>query len=278
MLDATLNRTADSTAYVTEDLPPVKGDDGARPLSKKEFEARLREIGARCYHDKHPFHHLLHGGALNKGQLQAWALNRYYYQISIPIKDSALLSRMRSSPLRKIWIKRILDHDGMGEDDGGIMRWYRLTDGLDLSRAYVESTAGILPATRFAVDAYVRFVRERSLLEGVTSSLTELFAPQIHQERIAGMLANYDFISDDVMAYFKKRLNQATEDADFVLAYALEHATRREQQDAVCSALRFKTDVLWVMLDALYHAYITGFVPQGAFMPEDFNERPRNFE
>ena len=266
----------DTTVYVTDDLPVVPNDDGVRALSEQEFEARLRAIGARCYHDQHPFHHLLHEGALNKGQVQAWALNRYYYQISIPIKDSALLSRMRNRELRQVWLKRIMDHDGRAKEEGGIVRWYRLTDGLDLPRAYVRSTAGILPATRFAVDAYVRFVRERSLLEGITSSLTELFAPKIHQERIVGMLANYDFISDDVMAYFKKRLDQATEDADFVLAYALRHARSREQQEAVCAALRFKTDVLWVMLDALYHAYITGGIPLGAFKPEDFDERSRH--
>ena len=123
------------------------------------------------------------------------------------------------------------------------------------------------------MDAYVTFVKEKSLLEGVTSSLTELFAPKIHKERIVGMLENYDFINDVTMAYFKKRVDQATDDADFVLGYAIEHAKTREEQESVCEALKFKTDVLWVMQDALYHSYINGHVPPGSFVPEDFNDR-----
>ena len=241
--------------------------------SKSEFEAELRNIGKIRYHDNCRFHHLLHSGMLNKGQVQAWSINRYYYQINISIKDSALMSRIREPELRRKWIHRILDHDGRKNDEGGIERWYKLTDGLDLNREYVKSTDGILPATKFAVDAYVSFVKEKSILEGVTSSLTELFAPKIHKERISGMLENYNFINDETMAYFKKRVDQATDDADFVLNYALEHAKTREQQESVCNALKFKTDVLWVMQDALYQAYVYGSIPPGAFIPEDFNDR-----
>ena len=215
-------------------------------MTKKEFEAKLRKIGKEQYHDLHPFHKLLHGGKLNKGQVQAWSLNRYYYQCNIPIKDTALMSRMEDQELRKVWIRRVLDHDGESGDPGGLDRWFKLTDGLGLDREYVLSTKGILPGTRFAVDAYVNFVKEKSLIEGITSSLTELFAPSIHKERIAGMLENYSFINDDVMAYFKKRLTQATRDADYVLDYALENAKTREEQESVCDALRFKTDVLWL--------------------------------
>ena len=243
-------------------------------MTKKEFEAKLRKIGAEQYHDLHPFHKLLHGGKLNKGQVQAWSLNRYYYQCNIPIKDTALMSRMKDAELRRIWIRRVLDHDGDSKDSGGIERWFRLTDGLGLDREYVVSTKGILPGTRFAVDAYVNFVKEKTLLEGITSSLTELFAPSIHKERISGMLENYSFINDDVMAYFKKRLNQATKDADYVLAYALENVKTREEQESVCDALKFKTDVLWLQQDALYHAYVNGHIPPGSFKPEDFDERP----
>ena len=241
--------------------------------SKSEFESELRNIGKIRYHDNCRFHHLLHSGMLNKGQVQAWSINRYYYQINISIKDSALMSRIREPELRRKWIHRILDHDGRKNDEGGIERWYKLTDGLDLNREYVKSTDGILPATKFAVDAYVNFVKEKSILEGVTSSLTELFAPKIHKERISGMLENYNFINDETMAYFKKRVDQATDDADFVLNYALEHAKTREQQESVCNALKFKTDVLWVMQDALYQAYVYGSIPPGAFIPEDFNDR-----
>jgi pyrroloquinoline-quinone synthase len=232
------------------------------------MEARLRHIGASRYHSRHPFHAMLHGGRLTKGQVQAWALNRYYYQSSIPIKDAIVLSRFRDRRIRLEWRHRLDDHDGNG-GEGGIDRWLRLTDGLGLDRAYVESTGGILPATRFAVDAYVSFVRERSPLEAIASSLTELFAGAIHEERIAGMLANYEFISDDIMAYFRRRLDQAPRDAAFALAYVRANARTPEQREAVCQALIFKTEVLWVQLDALHHAYVCGHVPPGAFQPEE---------
>ena len=237
--------------------------------SADAMEARLREIGATRYHSLHPFHALLHGGKLTRGQVQAWALNRYYYQSSIPLKDAAVISRFRDRAVRLEWRHRLDDHDGGEGSEGGIDRWLKLTDGLGLDREYVESTAGILPATRFAVDAYVAFVRERSPLEAVASSLTELFAPKIHEERIAGMLANYDFVDDDIMAYFKRRLTQAPRDADFALHYVRDNAHTPEQRQAVCDALTFKTNVLWVQLDALHHAYVNGFVPPGAFVPED---------
>ena len=180
------------------------------------------------------------------------------------------MSRMKDPELRRIWRKRIIDHDGESADTGGIERWYKLTDGLGLDRAYVESTDGILSTTRFAVDAYVNFVKQRSLLEAITSSLTELFAPGIHKERISGMLENYDFINDDIMAYFKKRLTQAPDDAQYVLDYALENAKTRQEQEDVCNALTFKTQVLWSMLDALHFSYHDpGIIPPGAFEPKE---------
>jgi pyrroloquinoline-quinone synthase len=246
-------------------IAPLGGNDGLD--SADALEARLREIGATRYHSLHPFHTLLHSGKLNKGQVQAWALNRYYYQSSIPIKDAIVISRFRDRDVRLEWRHRLDDHDGGGAE-GGIDRWLKLTDGLGLDRAYVESTAGILAATRFAVDAYVTFVRDRTPLEAVASSLTELFAPDIHQQRIAGMLENYDFIHDDIMTYFRRRLDQAPRDAAFALRYVREQARTPEQRAAVCDALIFKTDVLWVQLDALYHAYVTGMIPPGAFIPE----------
>ena len=235
--------------------------------SADALETRLREIGAARYHNRHPFHKLLHGGQLSFGQIQAWALNRYYYQCSIPIKDAVVMSRFRDREVRREWLHRITDHDGETGTEGGIERWLRLTDFLGLDRDYVMSTEGILPATRFAVDAYVNFVRERTPLEAVASSLTELFAPGIHEERIAGLLANYSFFTDDVMAYFRKRLHQAPRDAGFALQFVREHARTPEERNAVCQALTFKTDVLWVQLDALQHAYVEGHVPPGAFVP-----------
>ena len=236
--------------------------------SSDALENALRHIGATRYHSLHPFHHLLHGGKLSRGQVQAWALNRYYYQSSIPIKDAIVVSRFRDPAIRREWRHRIEDHDGSEGEEGGIERWLRLTDGLGLNRAYVESTAGILPATRFAVDAYVQFVKERTPLEAIASSLTELFAPTLHEERISGMLAHYDFISDDIMAYFKRRLTQAPRDANFALDFVKREARTPEQREAVCQALIHKTNVLWVQLDALHHAYVGGFIPPGAFRPE----------
>lgn len=238
-------------------------------LSPDELEAKLRDIGARRYHNRHPFHALLHGGHCDKGQVQAWALNRYYYQAMIPIKDASLIARCDDPAIRREWRKRLEDHDGDGEQPGGTERWLMLTDALGLDRDYVISTRGILPGTRFAVDAYVRFVRERTLLEAIASSLTELFSPKIISERVAGMLAHYDFVSREALAYFDKRPPQAARDSDFALDYVKRHAVTPVQQQAVLEALHFKCDVLWAMLDALHFAYVEPrHVPPGAFRPE----------
>jgi len=244
-------------------------------LSRDEMEAALRKLGAERYHNLHQFHKLLHGGKLNKGQVQAWALNRYYYQVIIPVKDTALMSRMRDPDLRRIWIQRVIDHDGTKPGDGGTERWLKLTDGLGLNRELVKSTDALLPGTRFAVDCYVTYVKEHSVLEGMTSSLTELFAPSIHRERIAGMLKNYDFIHDDIMTYFKKRLDQAPRDVEHVLELALLWPESRAEQQGVIDSLIFKLDCLWAQQDALYEAYVEGHIPPGAFVPEDFDDRPR---
>ncbi len=239
------------------------------PLSREDLEARLRAIGAERYHDKHPFHKLLHGGQLGKGQVQAWVLNRYCYQCAIPRKDAALISRVHDVDLRREWRRRIVDHDGSA-GEGGIERWLVLAEGVGLDRDYVTSTAGALAATKFAVEAYVRFVRERPLLEAIASSLTELFAPDIHRERIAGLLEHYDFADDRTMSYFRKRLEEAPRDVQFGLGYVLREARTAEQQQGVIDALYFKCDVLWAQLDALYHAYVDpGHIPPGAFVPGD---------
>ncbi len=237
-------------------------------LSPDELEKQLRAIGASRYHILHPFHRLLHNGKLNKVQVQAWALNRFYYQAMIPIKDATILSRMEDPELRRIWRQRIVDHDGENAGDGGIERWLMLTDGLGFARDYVVSLQGLLPATRFAVDAYVHFVREKPLLEAIASSLTELFSPNIISERVSGMLANYDFISERTLAYFGKRLTQAPRDADFALAYVKENAHTAKDQALVLDALRFKCNVLWAQLDALHHAYVEpGPIAPGAWQP-----------
>ncbi|RAP39941.1 pyrroloquinoline quinone biosynthesis protein C [Rhodovulum viride] len=238
------------------------------PATRDAFEARLRRIGAERYHDLHPFHGLLHGGQCSPDQVRAWVINRYYYQSRIPMKDAAFLSRVEDPALRRTWRSRIEDHDGSDGNEGGIARWLRLASAVGLDPDYVASCAGVLPATRFAVDAYVRFVRERTLLEAVASSLTELFAPKIHAERIEGLLRNYEFADDSSLSYFRKRLTEAPKDVAFGLAWVLDHADTADRQDAAADALIFKTDVLWSQLDALHSAYVApARIPPGAWRP-----------
>ena len=239
-----------------------------RALSPDQLEVRLRQIGATRYHRLHPFHKLLHGGKCTKVQVQAWALNRYYYQAMIPVKDASLIARCPDPDIRREWRSRLIDHDGERMGEGGIARWLILTDGLQIDRDYVVSLRGLLPATRFAVDAYVHFVREKTLLEAIASSLTELFSPEIISERLEGMLNNYDFVSSQTLAYFSQRPPQAERDARFALDYVKANAVTPDAQESVLHALEFKCDVLWAMLDALYHAYVApGLIPPGAFAP-----------
>ena len=237
-------------------------------LTAAELEVRLREIGAARYHILHPFHRMLHTGQCNKGQVQAWALNRYYYQAMIPLKDASLIGRCEDQALRREWRKRLDDHDGDETRSGGIERWLKLTDGLGLDRTDVQSTRLLLPATRFAVQAYVHYVRERSMLEAVASCLTEMFSPQIITERMSGMLAHYDYVTPEILSYFDKRPPQAERDATFALDWVKQNARTPEQQQAVMDTLVFKCDVLWSMMDALHYAYVTpGLIPPGAFVP-----------
>ncbi|MGX5734469.1 pyrroloquinoline-quinone synthase PqqC [Bosea thiooxidans] len=237
-------------------------------LSSEELEQRLREVGAQRYHDKHPFHARLHSGQCSKGEVQAWALNRFVYQAHIPVKDAYLIARAGDPALRRAWRQRLIDHDGQTDGEGGIERWLRLCESLGLARADVQAHRGVLPATRFAVEAYVNFVRERPLLEAVASSLTELFSPRIIQNRVEGMLAHYDFVSRESLAYFTARPEQARRDVETALAYVKEHARTPAEQQAVIAALEFKCDLLWAMLDALHHAYVEpGHIPPGAFVP-----------
>jgi pyrroloquinoline-quinone synthase len=232
------------------------------------FEARLRRIGAERYHDRHPFHARLHGGRCTPDQVRAWVINRFYYQSRIPMKDAAFMSRVEDPDLRRAWRKRIEDHDGTDGREGGIARWMRLAEAVGLDPAYVASCRGVMPATRFAVDAYVRFVRDASLLEAVAASLTELFAPKIHAERIEGLLRHYAFADDRSLAYFRNRLAEARDDVAFGLAFVLDHADTPEKQDAAAAALVFKTDVLWAQLDALEAAYVEpARIPPGAWRP-----------
>lgn len=239
-------------------------------LPPQDFETALRAAGEERYHNRHPFHRRMIAGELTKGELQAWALNRYCYQAIIPRKDAMIIARAEDPAFRAVWRKRLEDHDGGSGWDGGLGRWLHLAAGLGLDGEAVKSEKLALPATRFATGAYLTFCTNRTLLESVASSLTELFSPTIISERVPAMLAKYDFITQDTLAYFTARPAQASRDADFALAHVLEHAVSADQQQAAIDALTFKCDLLWSMLDALTHAYAEGgHIPPGAFRPEE---------
>jgi pyrroloquinoline-quinone synthase len=238
------------------------------PLSREELRARMQEIGRERYHHKHPFHLLMHEGGLTRGQLQAWALNRYYYQSIIPIKDSIILSRSDDKEFRRVWRKRIADHDGDATHDGGIERWIRLAEATGLGGERVASGAEVLPAVRFAVDAYLDLVKSRTFLEAIASSLTELFSRDLIALRIDALRKHYPWLSGG-LDYFTARLDQAPEDAAFAFDYVAKHAHTRAEQELAFSALVAKCNILWAQLDALYFAYVQpGWIPPGAFVPE----------
>jgi pyrroloquinoline-quinone synthase len=236
-------------------------------LKPAELEASLRSIGAERYHHRHPFHKLMHEGELTRGQLQAWALNRYYYQSVIPIKDSIILSRSTDPEFRRAWRKRIIDHDGDGTRPGGIEKWIQLAQATGVDREQVTSEREILPGVRYAVNAYLDLVSKRSFLEAVASSLTELFSRDLIALRIDRLRQHYPWLSHG-LAYFDARLTQAPEDAHFALAWVTEHARTRAEQELALDALRTKCDILWAQLDALYFAYVEpGWPAPGAFQP-----------
>jgi pyrroloquinoline-quinone synthase len=238
-------------------------------LSEADFVAGFHTIGAERYHHRHPFHLLMHEGKLARGQLQAWALNRYYYQEHIPLKDAAILARSEDPAFRIAWRKRIIDHDGDGSKPGGIEKWLKLVEATGLAREAALRGEGILPATRFAVQAYIQFVSTRSHLEAVASSLTEMFSHQLISLRIDRLRQHYPWLSSG-LDYFTARLTQAPEDSEFALAYCVKHSRTREQQDLCHAALRAKCDILWAQLDALYFAYVNpGWPPPGAFQPAE---------
>ena len=238
-------------------------------LAPAELERRLRAIGAERYHHQHPFHLMMHDGKLTRGQLQAWALNRYYYQSIIPIKDSIILSRAEDPAFRRAWRKRIVDHDGDGTRPGGIEKWIQLAQSTGVPRETVIAERGILPAVRFAVNAYIDLVSKRTFLEAVASSLTEMFSRDLISLRVDRLRQHYPWLSSG-LTYFDARLTQAPEDAQFALAWVTEHARTRPEQELALGALRAKCDILWAQLDAVYFAYVApGWPPPGAFRPEE---------
>ncbi|HKU23063.1 MAG TPA: pyrroloquinoline-quinone synthase PqqC [Terriglobales bacterium] len=238
-------------------------------LSQDEFVVRLRKIGEERYHHRHPFHLLMHEGKLRRGQLQAWALNRYYYQSRIPIKDALIVARSQDAEFRRAWRKRIVDHDGEEGRPGGIEKWIKLAEATGVERERVAGEGEVLPGVKYAVDAYLRLVSERSFVEAVASSLTELFSGTLIALRMDALRKHYPWLSGG-LDYFQARLSQAPADARFALDWVTRHAESREQQELACGALRAKCDILWAQLDALYFAYVQpGWAPPGAFqLPE----------
>jgi len=238
-------------------------------LTHEQLRLRLRAVGEERYHHQHPFHLMMHEGQLTRGQLQAWALNRYYYQSRIPIKDAIILSRSEDPAFRRAWRKRVVDHDGDATHEGGIERWIRLAEATGLDRQRVIAADAILPGVRYAVDAYLDLVRSRTFLEAVASSLTEMFSRDLIALRMDRLRQHYPWLSGG-LDYFTARLDQAPEDAQFALRWVSENAVTREDQELAIAALRTKCDILWAQLDALYIAYVEpGWPPPGAFRPEE---------
>jgi pyrroloquinoline-quinone synthase len=247
---------------------PARLTVGKKMLPEKDFVAGFQAIGEERYHHKHPFHLLMHEGRLTRTQLQAWALNRYYYQSHIPMKDSVILAHSEDPAFRLAWRKRVIDHDGDGTKPGGIEKWLRLVEATGLRREQAQQGEGILPATRFAVEAYVNFVSTHPLLESVASSLTELFSKKLITLRVDRLREHYPWLAGG-LDYFDARMTQAPEDAEFALAWVVENAQSREDQEKAYAALRAKCDILWAQLDALYFAYVEpGWPPPGAFRPD----------
>ena len=231
-----------------------------RAASREDFEARLRALG-KYYHSHHPYQVMMNRGELSREQIQGWVANRYYYQISIPLKDAALISQCPDRAVRRHWLRRILEHDGSTGSEGGIEAWINLGEAVGLSRETLTSERQVLPGVRFAVDAYVSFVRHSPWIDGVCSSLTELFAPSIHRERLASWPHHYPWVDPAGLAYFRNRLDVAQQDVRYGLALVLEHFDTPERQDRAVRILKFKLDVLWAMLDAMYLAYVVGMPP-----------------
>ena len=219
--------------------------------TRAEFEEKLREKG-KGYHIYHPFHVIMYEGKLTKEQLQSWVLNRFYYQIGIPLKDAAILSNCPDVEVRKQWIVRITDHDGVDGAEGGIEAWIKLGEAVGLTREDITSLKHVSPGVRFAVDAYINFAKQRPWQESVCSSLTELFAPHIHQQRISSWPEVYPWINESGLSYFKKRLTEARRDVEQGLSVTLDYfSASRAMQERALDILQFKLNVLWVIADSI---------------------------
>ena len=235
-------------------------DADTSPWSKQEFEEKLRDK-ERFYHINHPFHIRMNSGELDKEAIQGWVANRFYYQTSIPVKDAAIMANCRERDVRRHWVQRILDHDGIGDEEGGIEAWLQLGEAVGLSREDLESEKFVLPGVRFAIDAYFNFARTATWQEAACSSLTELFAPKIHQKRLDNWPDVYPWIEEKGYRYFRKRLSEARRDVEHGLHITLDYFKTREEQERALNILQLKLDILWTMLDAMWMAYIENMPP-----------------
>ena len=226
-----------------------------RAKARADFESHLRGM-ERFYHIHHPFHLSMNEGGLDAAAVRGWVANRFYYQIQIPRKDAAILANCPDRDVRRQWVKRILDHDGAQGDDGGIEAWLRLGIAVGLTREEILDLRHVLPGVRFAVDAYVRFAQTAPWQEAAASSLTELFAPKIHQKRLENWPNLYPWIDEGGYDYFRRRLTEVERDVDHGLELTLDLFSTAEAQARVEEILRFKLDVLWSMLDAMWMAYV----------------------
>lgn len=224
-------------------------------LTREQFKQAILDKG-RYYHIYHPFHVMMYNGQASKAQIQAWVANRYYYQINIPLKDAAIMANCPDHATRQQWIQRMIDQDGIFPDGGGREAWLRLAEAVGLTREQVMSQELVLPGVRFAVDAYVNFARRTTWQEAASSSLTELFAPQIHQSRLDAWPQHYPWINDQGYDYFRARLGQARRDVEHGLNITLDTCTTYESQQRMLEILQFKLDILWQILDALSMAYV----------------------
>jgi pyrroloquinoline-quinone synthase len=220
----------------------------------RAFVDRLMDVGARKYHDKHRFHQLMNAGKLSRDAMQLWALNRFHYQRTIPLKDAAILSNMPDPALRRRWMQRIADHDGTADGNGGLEAWLRLVEATGAKREDALSGKYLLPGVRFAVDAYLTFARTRPWQEAVASSLTELFAPKLHAVRISAFPEVYPWMDKEGLRYFKNRIGQANADVAHGLSIVLDYFRTPAQQDRAVEVLEFKCDLLWATLDAIEKA------------------------
>jgi len=222
--------------------------------SRDEFEAQLRSRGAG-YHIHHPFNVRMNEGQLDPDQIRGWVANRFYYQVNIPQKDGAIIANCPDRATRRRWVQRILDHDGWGDNEGGIEAWVRLGEAVGLTREGLWSQRHVVPGVRFAVDAYVNFAKQAPWQEAICSSLTEMFAPRIHKDRLANWPTHYPWIDPDGLQYFRSRISLAERDVEHGLEVTLGHFTTRTQQARALEILQFKLDILWSMLDAIDKAY-----------------------